>query len=166
MRLNNPRDQLVFILCGLPGSGKTFHAAIKTEANKNADVNTVHLDLNHYLEQGMNMKSAYDKFFNDFIIALRDSVSVIIVDKPNLLEKHRKNYERIAIAFEYSYVNVLVGSFDSDFAEFCTKRSRVPLEYISEQARSVQMPEGKHTCRISKEECGWTSNWRARDTSR
>lgn len=166
MRLNHPLDHLVFILNGLPGSGKTFHASIKTEANNNANVKTIHLNLNEYLEKGITMKVAYEKFFTEYICALRNNTPVIVVDKPNLLEKHRKNYERIAVAFEYDFVNVVLGDFSDDFSEFCMTRSKLPPEQIIEQAHSFQTPEGKHTCRISKEECGWTSNWRARDTFR
>lgn len=170
MTPNRPDDRLVYILSGLSGAGKTHTAERKVALNAQHGVKTTRLSTNDWFtrpdgswvfdEQLLNRH--HELCFEEFNTALAADDPVVIVDNTNILHRHRRQYEDAAWAARYHYINVVVGSFDQDFAEFCASRTLhdVKIDYISAMAERYDPPRNKEAVYIPKTDCGWSKDWR------
>ena len=173
MNPNLPTDRLVFILSGLSGAGKTYMAEKKVAVNANHGVKTTRISTNDWFRRPDGswkfdpelLPEYHELAFADYVAALDVADPVVIVDNTNIFQKHRRPYEQEAAARRYTCVNVVVGMFDPDFVSFCAARTQhgVDLAYIGLMARKYELPATSWTgdvLRVTREECGWTPDWR------
>ena len=136
----------VFILRGLPGSGKSYYAQTLADELVTGDQSQYLIcstDDYFYDEQG---EYKFDKFklsqFHNlnlarFINALSQSVPLVIVDNTNIKKWEFIAYSQAAIALGYQVKEVIVGEVkDKSMQHLYAKRNshKVPLKMISKMA--------------------------------
>lgn len=136
----------VFILRGLPGSGKSYYAQTLADELVTGDQSQYLIcstDDYFYDEQG---EYKFDKFklsqFHNlnlarFINALSQSVPLVIVDNTNIKKWEFIAYSQAAVALGYQVKEVIVGEVkDKSMQHLYAKRNshKVPLKMISKMA--------------------------------
>ncbi|KTF18210.1 AAA family ATPase [Pseudoalteromonas sp. H105] len=136
----------VFILRGLPGSGKSYYAQTLADELVTGDQSQYLIcstDDYFYNEQG---EYKFDKFklsqFHNlnlarFINALSQSVPLVIVDNTNIKKWEFIAYSQAAVALGYQVKEVIVGEVkDKSMQHLYAKRNshKVPLKMISKMA--------------------------------
>ncbi|MDP2634616.1 MULTISPECIES: AAA family ATPase [unclassified Pseudoalteromonas] len=136
----------VFILRGLPGSGKSYYAQTLADELVTGDQSQYLIcstDDYFYDEQG---EYKFDKFklsqFHNlnlarFINALSQSIPLVIVDNTNIKKWEFIAYSQAALALGYQVKEVIVGEVkDKSMQHLYAKRNshKVPLKMISKMA--------------------------------
>ena len=136
----------VFILRGLPGSGKSYYAQTLADELVTGDQSQYLIcstDDYFYDEQG---EYKFDKFklsqFHNlnlarFINALSQSIPLVIVDNTNIKKWEFIAYSQAAIALGYQVKEVIVGEVkDKSMQHLYAKRNshNIPLKTISKMA--------------------------------
>ncbi|WP_394190853.1 AAA family ATPase [Pseudoalteromonas atlantica] len=136
----------VFILRGLPGSGKSYYAQTLADELVTGDQSQYLIcstDDYFYDEQG---EYKFDKFklsqFHNlnlarFINALSQSIPLVIVDNTNIKKWEFIAYSQAAVALGYQVKEVIVGEVkDKSMQHLYAKRNshKVPLKMISKMA--------------------------------
>ena len=165
MEPNSPEERTVYLMNGLSGAGKTWHAERKVQLNAQHGVKTTRISTNDWFNTAdgkwvfdeSQLEHYHQLAFEEYLTALEAQDPVIIVDNTNLYERHRVPYQEAAYNNHYRYVNVLVGAFDPTFAKFAWLRSNRGLTWSKQlgSAARYEKPLG-HRILIPKEACGWS----------
>ena len=143
----------MFIMRGIPGSGKSTHAR---RINLYMDVINVRSKIfstdNFWIVDGEYKfipamlgeahKDTQRQVKEEMIQVDHEGLqtSVIIVDNTNILKSHMKPYEDLAEEYEWHVNYITVGKFDDEFVDLCAKRNthNVPHTAVSSMAKRFQ----------------------------
>lgn len=145
----------VYIMVGLPGSGKSTEAALIKEAcasaGKSCEIHsTDHYFVDHWGEYKFEPEklAQYHEYNREaFERSLENGKDVVIVDNTNLHRRHREAYAEIARDYGYEVIYHVVGGFGSTCCFAYSKRNQhgVPLGTIRRMADRYEP--------VTEEEC-------------
>lgn len=139
----------VYIMVGLPGSGKsTVAEQIAERAGEHGHDTAIHSTDNYFMVNGKYVfdreKIGWNHKQNQeaFKKSVRDRTHTIIVDNTNLIAKDRRVYAQYAKIGKYRVVYVVVGTFDEAAVLKCfaSNTHGVPLETLNRMAKRARIP--------------------------
>ena len=134
----------LWILCGVPGSGKSFRTAELMKkydgaVKCSADDFMVDEDGNYAFSPD-KLGWAHQSCRSKTEKSMKDGVGVIIIDNTNTSARELKPYRKLAKRFNYEVVEELVGNLDEEsiqkYAERCVHN--VPAEHVHRMAQRLR----------------------------
>lgn len=134
-------ERKVYILIGLPGSGKSTKANQLVEPYAPWD-SAIHSTDSFFMKNGkyeFNPKLLgvfHQKNFHAFESSLKKNLSCVVVDNTNIRPRDRRPYREAALAAGYSVEEIVIGEFTPEAIKLYAKRNThgVPLEAIEKMA--------------------------------
>jgi tRNA uridine 5-carbamoylmethylation protein Kti12 len=143
-------DQIVYIMRGLPGSGKSTRAqALMAEAIREEKDAIIHSTDDYFLQPDPNdpsktvyrfnmqrLGSFHNKNYQAFCRSVEEGIKVVIVDNTNIKRSEFKRYRKRAEENGYQVKEIVVGEFSPEAVELYAARClhRVPKEVIASMA--------------------------------
>ena len=139
----------VYIMVGLPGSGKsTIAKGIAAQAMAHSHDAIIHSTDNYFMDNGTyrfnrdHLGRNHKRNQEAFKKSVRDRVHTIIVDNTNLVPKDRRVYAEYAKIGKFRVVYIVVGTFGEEAVVKCfaDNTHNVPLDAINRMAMRAHIP--------------------------
>ena len=131
---------IVFILRGLPGSGKSIVANKLAESSKSSIIHSTddyHIKNNEYVFDGSRVKEYHRMNLEAFTTSCEQGTEIVVCDNTNVLRNHYKEYKEVAEKNNYIVIIIVVDEFR---VKECKKREKhdIPLKILEDMKKQFQ----------------------------